>query len=167
MNKQAVTALVLATSFSAGAALAEVEQATIDSIKTLWQQQHKALDQHNVDAVLATYTDSDDIMLMGTGPGEHWVGQAEVKDAYTHFLDGFDANTMQVTCGDGSGSSRGEVVWLTGVCSFNDKKGGEERKFVTNISAVLVKRGDDWRFHTMHFSHLTDGDQNTSQDALE
>lgn len=28
-----------------------------------------------------TFADTDDIMLMGTGPGEHWVGPEEIKDA--------------------------------------------------------------------------------------
>ena len=81
MKKLAVTALALATGFLAGAAPAEVDQPTIEAVRTLWESQHKALDAHDVDGVMATYADSDDIMLMGTGPGEHWVGKEEVKDA--------------------------------------------------------------------------------------
>jgi ketosteroid isomerase-like protein len=150
-------------SVSAGAVLAEVEKATIDSVRALWEAQHKALDAHDIDGVLATYADSEDIMLMGTGPGEHWVGKAEVKDAYSNFTNGFDAHTMDVKCGEGAGSRRGDVTWVTGVCSFSDMKADQSREFVTNVSAVLVKQGDDWRFHTMHFSHLTGGDQAGSQ----
>ena len=167
MSKLAMTALALATSLSAGAALAEVDQATIDSVKTLWEQQHKALDGHDIDAVLATYASSDDIMLMGTGPGEQWVGPAEVKDAYEHFMEGFDANTMEVKCSDGAGSMQGDVTWITGVCSFTDQKADQARKFETNISAVLIKQDDAWRFHTMHFSQLTCGDESESQAATK
>ena len=163
MGKWAITALALAMSVSAGAVLAEVEQATIDSVRTLWGEQHKALDAHDIDGVLATYTDSEDIMLMGTGPGEHWVGKAQVKDAYAHFMKGFDAHTMEVKCSDGAGSTRGDVTWLTGVCNFTDKKADQPRNFVANISAVVLKQGDVWRFHTMHFSHLTGGDQAGSE----
>ena len=46
---------------------------------------------------------------------------------------------------------------LTAVCHFNDKKTDQPREFVTNLSAVVLKEGDAWRFHTMHFSHLTAG----------
>jgi uncharacterized protein (TIGR02246 family) len=152
-------------SISAGTALAEAEQTTVESVKALWEQQHKALDAHDIDGVMATYADSDDIMLMGTGPGEHWVGPAEVKDAYEHFMAGFDANTMEVNCSDGAGSAQDDVTWLTGVCSFTDKKADQAREFVTNISAVLVKQDDAWRFHSMHFSQLIGCEEPASQAA--
>lgn len=171
MKKWAVTALALATGITAGTVQAAADQppaeAVKEAIKALWQDQHKALDAHDVDGVLATYADRDDIMLMGTGPGEHWVGKTEIKDAYTHFMEGFDARTMEVKCGEGAGSSQGDVVWLTAVCHFTDKQNDQPRQFVTNLSAVVLKQGDAWRFHTMHFSHLTDGDQGQSQKASQ
>jgi uncharacterized protein (TIGR02246 family) len=137
---------------------AHTDQPTIDSIRDLWTSQYKALDAHDVDGVLATYAEGDDIMLMGTGPGEHWVGKDEVKDAYTHFMEQFDPNTMQADCGEGASSSQGGVLWLTAVCSFSDQQGEKAREFVANLSAVLVNQADGWRFHTMHFSHLTGAD---------
>ena len=54
----------------------------------------------------------------------------------------------------GAGTARGEVVWLTAVCQFKDQRQGQDREFTTNLSAVVVKQDDSWRFHTMHFSHL-------------
>jgi uncharacterized protein (TIGR02246 family) len=152
------SALVMGGIAGAASAQAQTGQPTIDAIRDLWSSQYKALDAHDVDAVLATYADSDDIMLMGTGPGEHWVGKDEVKDAYTHFMEQFDPNTMQADCGEGASSSQGGVLWLTAVCSFSDQQGETAREFVANLSAVAVKQDDGWRFHTMHFSHLTGAD---------
>ena len=163
MKRAAVAAMAFALSISAGSALADVDQATKDAAKTLWGEQQKAFDAHDLDGVLATFADSDDIMLMGTGPGEHWVGKDEVKDAFAHFIKGFDANTMDAKCGDGAGSAQGDVAWFTAVCSFTDSKDGKPRSFVANLSAVVVKQGDDWRFHTMHYSQLTGDDQAASQ----
>jgi len=142
---------------------AEVDQPTVDAVRVLWESQHKALDAHDVEGVLATYADSDDIMLMGTGPGEHWVGKAEVKDAYTHFMESFDPHTMEVKCGEGAGSAQGDVVWLTAVCHFTDRQKDQARQYVTNVSAVVLKQNDAWRFHTMHFSHLTGGGEAEQQ----
>lgn len=164
MKKWAVAALTVATGITLGAtqvAAGEPGEAVKEAIKALWQDQHKAFDAHDLDGVLATYADSDDIMLMGTGPGEHWVGQAEIKDAYAHFMKNFDPRTMEVECGEGAGSAQGDVVWLTAVCQFTDKQQDQTRQFVANLSAVVLKQGDGWRFHTMHFSHLmgTDRDQ--------
>jgi len=171
MKRTVLTALALATGVVAGAAQAEVGQPTDDALKeavsSLWQDQHKALDAHDIAGVMATFADTDDIMLMGTGPGEHWVGREEVKDAYAHFMKNFDPHTMEVKCGEGAGTSQDGVVWLTGVCDLNDKKGDEPRHYVVNLSAVLVKQGDAWRFHTMHFSHLMGGDGEQSQGASE
>lgn len=158
MKKWSITATALAISAVAWTAQAEVDPTIVEAVRVLWQDQHKALDAHDVDGVLATYASQDDIMLMGTGPGEHWVGRDEVKDAYSNFTEGFDAHTMQVECGEGAGSRRGEVVWLTAVCNFADKKGEEARQYVINLSAVVVKQDNAWRFHTMHFSHLTGGE---------
>lgn len=161
MKKIAVTVLVLASILIAGAAQAEADQPTIDAIKMLWQNQHKAFDAHDIDGVLATYANSEDIMLMGTGPGEHWVGKEQIKNAYSHFIEGFDAHTMEVQCGESSGSTQGDVLWLTGVCHFTDKLKEQKRQYVLNISAVLIKQADTWRFHTMHFSHLTGSDKDS------
>ena len=155
MLKPIFLACALGVGLVAPAVGAEVDEATVEAIKALWQNQHKALDAHDADALMATYAGSDDIMLMGTGPGEHWIGQDEIKDAYSHFMEGFDANTMQVECVDGAGSRADSVVWFTAVCNFNDKKGDEARTYVINLSAVALQEGDAWRFHTMHFSHLT------------
>ena len=165
MTTWAATALAMVTSISAGVAQAEVAQPTIDAVGTLWQTQHKALDAHDMDGVMATFADSDDIMLMGTGPGEHWVGKAEIRDAYTHFTESFDAHTMDVQCGEGAGSSRGDVVWLTAVCHFSDQQKDLPRKYITNLSAVLLKEGTEWRFHTIHFSHLTGSGEAEQQNA--
>lgn len=166
-----LTALALASGVAAGAAQAEVGEPTDEALKekvrALWQAQHQALDAHDIAGVMDTFADTDDIMLMGTGPGEHWVGREEIRDAYAHFMEGFDPHTKKITCGEGAGTSRGSVVWLTGVCDFTDKKGDEPRHFILNISAVLVEQGDAWRFHTMHFSHLMGGDGQQSQDASE
>lgn len=142
---------------------ASIDQSLIDAVRDLWQSQYKALDAHDTDAVMATYADSDDIMLMGTGPGEHYVGKAEVKDAYAHFMEGFDAHTMESQCGEGAGSTEGNVVWFTAVCNFTDQQGSKARHYTTNLSAVVVKRDDALRFHTLHFSHLT-GDQQGPSD---
>lgn len=145
------------------AVTAEVDQATSDAIVALWQNQHRALDAHDADALMMTYVDSDDIMLMGTGPGEHWIGHEEIRDAYLHFMENFDAHTMQVECVDGAGSRRDAVVWFTAVCSFTDQKDDQKRDFVLNLSGVAVEGDDGWRFHTMHFSHLIGDPQESAQ----
>lgn len=137
------------------AAAAPIEEETIAAVRQVWQDQHKAFDSHDLDGVMATFADSDDIMVMGTGPGEHYIGKGEIREAYSQFMQGFDPRTMETECQDGHGSRQGDVLWLTAVCDFSDRKGEAERRYSVNLSAVLVKADDAWRFHSMHFSHLT------------
>jgi uncharacterized protein (TIGR02246 family) len=169
MTTRLVTALAIATGVGLGTAQGEGDQppdgALKAAVKQVWQSQHKALDAHDIEGVMATFANSDDIMLMGTGPGEHWVGREEIKDAYAHFMENFDAHSMEVQCGEGAGTSRGDVVWLTGVCQFSDQQGDQTRQYQMNLSAVLVKQGDHLRFHTAHFSQLMGCDGSQSQDT--
>ncbi|NEV64333.1 SgcJ/EcaC family oxidoreductase [Thiorhodococcus minor] len=171
MRRRVLTGLALATGIVAGAAQAQVAQPAEDTpkeaVKALWQEQHKALDAHDIAGVMDTFADSDDIMLMGTGPGEHWVGREDVEDAYAQFMKNFAPHTKEVKCGEGAGTAEDNVAWLTAVCDFKDKKGNESRHFILNISAVLVKQDDAWRFHTMHYSQLLGGDSEPSQGASE
>jgi uncharacterized protein (TIGR02246 family) len=149
-----IKAAVLVIAMAWGVAWAELPEQTIDEIRALMQSQDKALDAHDVDGVMATFADSDDIMVMGTGPGEHWVGKQEVKDAYANIMQKFDAHTMETKCGEGAGSSQGDVVWFTVVGTVSRKHNEEMLATVINMSAVVVKHGDGWRFHTVHYSHL-------------
>ncbi len=158
--QSALVALCLA---AGSAQAAELDQTTFDAIREVWQSQHKALDAHDADGVLATYADSKDIMLMGTGPGEHYIGPQEIKDAYAHFMMDFDPHTMQSKCSERYGSTEGNVAWLTAVCGFTDQKQDVQREYTVNLSAVAVKQGDAWRFHTMHFSHLGQNARDTSK----
>ena len=151
---RAIQAAVLATVMVSGSAWAALGEDTIDALRMLWQSQDKALDGHDLDGVMATFADSDDIMLMGTGPGEHWVGKAEISDAYSNIMKNFEANTLETKCTEGAGSSMGDVVWFTAVCTISRTSEGNDVDVVMNVSAVIVKQGEDWRFHTMHFSHL-------------
>lgn len=163
--------LALATGIVAGAAQAQdaqsAENTPQEAVDALWQNQHKALDAHDIEGVMGTFADSNDIMLMGTGPGEHWVGKEEIKEAFSHFMKNFDPHTQEIQCGEGAGTSKENVAWLTAVCDFKNKKGEESHHYVLNISAVLVKKDDAWRFHTMHYSQLLGGDSEPAQGASQ
>lgn len=167
MKKATVATLALAISLGVQPLLAEDDQTTAKAVKELWQAQQKALDAHDLDGVMDTFADTDDIMLMGTGPGEHWVGQEEIKDAIKHFMDGFDPNTMTAKCDEGVGHAREDVAWFTDVCHFDDSQDGTARTFIANLSGVVVKQGDSWRFHSMHYSQLIGGESASARASAD
>lgn len=138
MLKRSLISLALAIGMVSGVAQADIDKKTVDEVKALWEAQNKALDAHDVDGVMATFADSDDIMMMGTGPGEHWIGKEEIKDAYTHIMENFEAHTLKTECGEGKGASQGDVIWFTAVCTFTS---GKDKSTVMNVSGVLLNQG--------------------------
>src|SRR6478752_1055577 len=60
----------------------------LDAIRALLKAHDDAMTNHDLKGVMATLADKASIM--GSGPGEMWVGPEEIKDAYEHFFQGFD-----------------------------------------------------------------------------
>jgi ketosteroid isomerase-like protein len=150
----ALAGAVLATGITlAQAADEELEKA----VAAAWKAQDKALSEHDVDAVMATWIDAEDSVLLGTGPGERWVGMAEIREAFDNIIKDFDPYTMESVCGWHVIGAQGDTAWGLAECDFSDSLAGTKREFPLNVSAVLVKQDDAWKFRALHFSTLTSG----------
>lgn len=133
---------------------AETEKSAIFE---LLERHDQALNQQDLDAIIATF--SDEPVVMGTGPGEVWVGKEELIDAYKHFFADFDKGSLERACTWRKGDIVGDAAWLMAECGYSDSKAGEKREYVLNVSGVLVKQDEgDWRIQTMHFSNLVGGE---------
>ena len=130
---------------------------TEQAVIAAWNTHDKALSEHDVDAVLATWADAGDSVLLGSGPEERWVGAAEIREAYENIVQDFDPYTMESICGWYVISSQGDTAWALAECDFNDSKNGDKREFPLNISAVLVNQDESWKFRALHFSTLATG----------
>ncbi|KAB2929458.1 MAG: nuclear transport factor 2 family protein [Candidatus Contendobacter sp.] len=130
-----------------------------EEVKAVLQKHDEAMDKQDVKALLALYADDPTIAMMGTGPGEFWKGKAEVETAYKEFLKDFKAGSLKHQCPDTSGGHQGDVAWLVASCNMQDTTpDGQKRDYVLNVSAVLKKEKDGWKFQTLHFSNLTGSD---------
>ena len=130
-----------------------------EAVKAVLNQHDEAMDKQDLKALLALYADDPTIAMMGTGPGEFWKGKAEVEAAYQEFLKDFKAGSLKHQCSDTSGGHDGNVAWLVASCNMEDTAlDGQKREYVLNVSAVLKKEKDGWKFQTLHFSNLTGGD---------
>jgi len=136
----------------------EVNAQALENIKAMLEKHDRALNQQDLKALMETFAADPEIVLMGTGPGELWVGQPAIEDAYKHFFADFDAGSMTTNCPWKMGDMNGNLAWLAAVCEVSDKQQGREaRQYLLNVSAVLQKQEDNWRFRTMHFSSLIAG----------
>ena len=60
----------------------------VEKIRALLKAHDKAMTNHYLKGVMACLTEK--AAIMGTGPGEIWVGPEDIKVAYEHFFEGFD-----------------------------------------------------------------------------
>lgn len=104
---------------------------------------------------MALYAPGDQAVVMGTGPGELWVGSTEIADAYRHFFEDFDAGTVQRECSTVFSDISGDVGWISATCNYKDLKGDQARSFALNVTAVLQEQAGAWTLRTMHFSNET------------
>lgn len=154
-----LTAAILIGCAASMPVLAEDEDKVRTEILDLLQQHDQALKEQNLDAVMATYAADPKIVLMGTGPGEFWVGKEEIADTYKHFFEDFKKGSLNHECPWKSGGYQGDVAWLTASCQMRDVRKDKPNEYIVNVSAVVRKQNGAWRFQTMHFSNLTGGDQ--------
>ncbi|MCP5197054.1 MAG: nuclear transport factor 2 family protein [Gammaproteobacteria bacterium] len=130
-----------------------------EEVKAVLNQHDEAMNKQDIKALMMLYADDPQVVLMGTGPGEFWKGKAAVEEAYKQFFQDFKAGTFKHECPETSSGHDGNVAWLIASCNMQDTTpDGQAREYVLNVSGVLKKEKSSWKFQTLHFSNLTDGD---------
>ncbi|HEY5778185.1 MAG TPA: nuclear transport factor 2 family protein, partial [Terrimicrobiaceae bacterium] len=128
----------------------------VEKIQALLKAHDEAMTNHNLDGVMKCLTEK--AAIMGTGPGEVWVGPEEIKVAYEHFFEGFDKGQQVFQYQFKIGGVGADMGWLMASGNVTGKKDGKDIAFPLNISMTVAKESGDWRIASMHFSTLT-GDE--------
>jgi uncharacterized protein (TIGR02246 family) len=147
--------LLLAAVLSAACVPSFAADKPAADVREVFQAHEKAFSSHDLKGVMALYAPGDKTVVMGTGPGEVWVGSAQIEEAYKHFFADFDSGTIKRTCPWELGDIRGDVGWLNATCDYQDSLKDKPRAYALNVSVVLVKHDGAWKIRAMHFSNLT------------
>ncbi len=123
-------------------------------VKTVVEQHNKAFGAQDIKGVMDTYASSPDVMLMGTGPGEVYVGDEAIGGAYDQFFNRFDANTLKFSYDGALAASTGNFAWFAVTTTISGAVKGEKKERVFNMSGTLEKVKGKWRFLGVHFSRL-------------
>lgn len=124
-------------------------------ISELLKKHDEAMNQHDLEGVLALFAPGPKTVVLGTGPGERYQGKQEIKAAYTEFFKDFDKGTLSHSCYWKQSGGSGSTAWGAAMCKFTDSLGNREREYELNVSAALEKQGGKWYFVLIHFSNLT------------
>ncbi len=112
----------------------------------------EAMTNHDLKGVMACLTEK--AAIMGTGPGEIWVGPEDIKVAYKHFFEGFDKGEQNFEYQFKIGGVGTDMGWLMASGNVTGKKDGKDVAFPLNISLTVAKNAGDSRIAAMHFSTL-------------
>ena len=153
----------VATLDSSAQAQDKADNPQLDAIRALLKAHDDAMTNHDLKGVMATL--SEKASIMGSGPGEMWVGPEEIKDAYEHFFQGYDKGQQDFEYKFKHGGLGSDMGWLMASGNIKAKKGGKPIEFPINVSLTVVKAADKWKIAAMHFSTLTGPDEANAKKA--
>jgi uncharacterized protein (TIGR02246 family) len=125
----------------------------VEKIRALLKAHDEAMTEHDLKGVMACLTEK--AAIMGTGPGEIWVGPEEIKTAYEHFFEGFDKGEQNFEYQFKIGGVTSDMGWLMASGNVVAKKEGKDVSFPLNLSLTVAKNSGNWKIAAMHFSTLT------------
>ena len=113
----------------------------VDKIRALLKAHDEAMTSQDLKGVMACFTEK--AAIMGTGPGEIWVGPDEIKVAYEHFFEGFDKGEQNFEYQFNIGGVTPDLGWLMASGNITGKKDGKARAagWINRRGAI---RGGGW-----------------------
>ena len=147
----------VALGVTASAADTAADNPELGAVHALLKAHDEAMTNHDLKGVTATLTEK--AAIMGSGPGEMWVGPTEIKDAYEHFFQGYDKGQQEFVYKFKVGNLGTDMGWLMASGNINAKKDGKAFQFPINVSLTVAKAGGQWKIASMHFSTLTGPDK--------
>jgi ketosteroid isomerase-like protein len=142
---------------STSATTGKEDPKVVEDVKAVLQKHDKALNDKNLDALLATFSNDPKTVVLGTGEGERYVGQQAIREAYTEIFKDYDPGTLTTNCEwkTGGVDPAGTTAWVAATCQAQDSLKNVKRDYVLNVSGALRKEGDGWRFVMLHMSNAT------------
>lgn len=163
-----VVALYAGGVFGGGGAMAPAEAASAErltaaraEIRQVFVEYAEAISAKDLDGCMEAFSADPDTIMLGTGPGERWVGPEEIADAHQHFVASFDSETAHRTWS--LGKMQGDVAWFAAMFEVAQYTKNMKNEYFLNMSGVMVKEEGEWKITLVHFSNLTGPDMPPQQ----
>lgn len=135
------------------------ESRIISEVKTIIVQHNQALSAHDLKGVMTHYSSNPDIFLMGTGPGEAYVGEDGIAGAYNQIFSRFKADSLTFKSDCITAGSKGDFAWFAVTTTISGTVNNELKAREFNMSGLLHKQKGKWRIINIHFSRLNAEEQ--------
>ncbi len=124
------------------------------AVKTVMEQHNKAFIAQDLKGVMTLYASDPNTFLMGTGPGEAYVGDEAIGGAYDQLFTRFEANKLSNKYDWIAAGSKGNLAWFAVTITMEGTLNKEKKERAFNMSGTLLKEKGKWRILTLHFSRL-------------
>lgn len=145
-----------ATGANSSTATKPASKPSADEIRAVLTAHDKALNDKNIDALMATFSSDPTTVVLGTGAEERWMGPQEIKAAYTEMFKDYDPGTLHCDCTQfktAGSDDAGTMAWLAATCACDDSLQNKKRQYKMNVSATVTKQDDGWKFVSLHMSN--------------
>jgi ketosteroid isomerase-like protein len=123
-------------------------------VKSVIEQHNMALNTQNIKGIMSIYSSNPSTVLMGTGPGETYVGEEGLSGAYNQIFNRFKADTLSFKYDWVATGSKGDIAWFAVTTTMSGVVNNEQKERAFNMSGLLQKEKGKWRIVSMHFSRL-------------
>ena len=126
---------------------------TAEEIRAVLAAHDKALNDKNLDALMATFSTDPTTVVLGTGTEERWMGPQEIRAAYTEMFKDYDPGSLTTDCSGwktGGADDAGTMAWLAASCNCKDSLQGKSRDYKLNVSGTVEKQNNKWVFVSLH-----------------
>jgi uncharacterized protein (TIGR02246 family) len=124
------------------------------AVQAVIEQHNKAFNAQDLKGVMTTYSSDPNCVLMGTGPGESYVGDEAIGGAYDQFFTRFEANSLSFKYDWIAAGSKGNLAWFAVTTTIEGTVNKERKERAFNMSGTLQKEKGKWRIVSLHFSRL-------------
>ncbi|MEI6260098.1 MAG: nuclear transport factor 2 family protein [Deltaproteobacteria bacterium] len=123
-------------------------------VKSVIEQHNLALSAQNIKGIMSIYSSDPSTVLMGTGPGEAYVGEEGLSGAYNQIFNRFKADSLSFKYDWVATGSKGDIAWFAVTTTMSGIVNNEQKERAFNMSGLLRKDKGKWRIVSMHFSRL-------------
>jgi uncharacterized protein (TIGR02246 family) len=125
-----------------------------NEVKAVIKQHNHAFDTQDLKGIMSLYSSDPSIVLMGTGPGEAYLGEEGISGAYNQFFNRFKTDTLSFKYDWVAVGSKGNIAWFAVTTTITGVVNNEQKERAFNMSGLLQKEKGKWRIVSMHFSRL-------------
>ncbi|MBN1762244.1 MAG: nuclear transport factor 2 family protein [Methanomicrobia archaeon] len=130
----------------------KADKKTEAEIRAVLERMAEAYENKDVDAVMSCYAPDPDVVSIGTGKDEKYIGPEQLRRAYERDFTQSESVAMTFDWLSVSTAAAGNVAWLASDITIHVQVSGKHLTLSGRLTGVVENRGGNWLLVQGHFS---------------